>query len=141
MVKVKGKKVRQGVIDKYRTAIEDLRKNPGKYRSQEWCTTHKIGHSAARAMVQLGYARRINNRLHLQRERITDQMLISLVEKKREFDNLYKYTHTHTTLFRMPEMTQPERNAIEELADVELTFSAEQHERVGLVRRFIRWIW
>jgi hypothetical protein len=51
------------------------------------------------------------------------------------------HNYTHTVPFKVANMTEPERKALKEISEVELTFSARQPERVGLVRRFIRWIW
>jgi|JI10StandDraft_1071094.scaffolds.fasta_scaffold249259_5 hypothetical protein len=104
-------KPRSGTYNRYHEALCDLRNNPGVYAQQEWCNRHGIGHSVPRALIQLGLASRVNNRLHLLRERITDGMIQDIIRQKRTFDNLRHAKHgvarvRPTTLFSAPEKVE-----------------------------------
>jgi hypothetical protein len=170
---IKGKSVRAGVVENYKAALEDLRLNPGKYTATQWSAAHSIGNSVPRALVKLGYAKRVSRRMYLQRERITDLMIQQLVEQKREFDNLHKvpaplqqklpladaapanakrsemvrYTYEKKFPFRVDAKDVQALNDLVTAKPAEVpTLPAPvpaltQPTRVGLIRRFLRWIW
>jgi hypothetical protein len=130
-------KPKSGAVQRYHDALIDLRANPGKYRQQEWCRKNNVGHSLPRAMVRLGYASVINGRLHLLRERITDAMIAELVAKKRSFDNLRHPKHEATKPMPLP-LFEESKSANDSPV---IEPPVQPLPQVGLIRRFIRWIW
>jgi len=90
-------------------------------------------------MIRLGYAKRVSGKLHLLRERITDAMIAEIISKKREFDNLRHDKHVDTAkqpaLFPM-KAPRPETNAGNPIAPAVVAPA-----KVGIVRRFIQWLW
>ena len=136
---------KSGAVQRYHDALVDLRNNPGTYAQQQWCKKHGIGHSAPRAMIRLGYASRVNGKLHLLRERITDQMVIEIIAKKREFDNLRHEKHASQTLpsidmfVQEVKVTPKAQQPVHEPAPAK--HSQNERPSVGIIRRFIRWLW
>jgi hypothetical protein len=136
---------KSGAVQRYHDALVDLRNKPGVYAQQEWCEKHRIGHSAPRAMIRLGYANRVNGKLHLLRERITDQMVMEIIAKKREFDNLRHEKHGPQTapiidLFVQEAKAKPKVQEQAQQPEPPKR-SSNKEASVGIIRRFLRWLW
>lgn len=132
-------RIRTGTQKRYYDALCDLRDNPGVYNSHEWCTKHGIGHSAPRAMKRIGHVQSINSKLHLMRERITDNMINEILIKKREFDNLRHDKHKKE---EKPHVTPLNQEAHASQIHVEIKEQqTSAPNKVGIIRRFINWIY
>jgi hypothetical protein len=138
---------RSGALQRYHEAIGDLRNNPGVYNQAQWCHKHSIGHGAPKAMIHLGHAKRVRGKLHLTRERITDQMVLSILSKKREFDYMLHKQHAPQTKLNNALFVQEAQPTIKPKVQKEVhqpappKQSAKARPSVGIIRSFLRWLY
>jgi hypothetical protein len=139
---------------KYARAFEDLRLNPGKYTQSEWVELHHIGHQVATNAGVLGFTVREGGRIHLKKmptnAEINGIRKMACDARKEYIRKREAQTVTYVYAKKGPVRVDPQGwQAPPDIATVRTEAptptapvpALTQPTRVGLIRRFLRWIW
>ena len=82
-------KFREGTVERYRDALNDLIANPGTMRTTEWTRKHRIGSQSVKAAVSAGVVRLNNGYLYCDRQRVRREVVEMILNVKRVRDRKF----------------------------------------------------